>query len=294
MSKSSYKIPVSLDRSRLDHEIPIEAWQMRSRPIPVKVLLYWVVVIFAMMWILTQSPLSSAPWYLRVLLGLWILVAAGVLGRRNKTGEFTFMRVPALMAYAPSRNRKVVSRYNSKPYGFMTIVGIKEVHGNGLIDFIDGDVGQMYSVVGSASRLLFQVDREAIMRRVDSFYQKIDTDSSWIQITTKEPQRVFQQIAATERRNRALEYRDPGLDALLAEQARVLVEEVGGQFDSLHQYILVRSPNVKALRNAHKVLASEVGHSVLYLRRCELLDGAATLEVLAPIYRAGDVDRGHL
>lgn len=292
MAKPRYKIPISLNRSTLDHEITIEAKSMKLKPLPVKVLTYWFLAFVVIAWVLVKSPLSAASLAALIPLGIWLVAVAVVMGRRTKTGEFTFMQMPALLAYLPPQARKVMTRSNSRPYGFMSVVGIKNVSRDGIIAFDNGDLGQMYAVVGSASRLLFDSDREAIMRRADAFYRKIDSSCTWIQITTKEPQRVFQQMAAVEMTNLKLSpaNRDPGLDVLLQERLDVLDTEVAGQFESLHQYLLVRGKSLKDLRNAHKVLVGE-RQSVLFLRRCEVLKGAQALEVLAPIYRSEHRER---
>lgn len=286
MAKSSYKIPVSIDRSRLDYKITLQAFQLKSKPLPIKILAYWAAVIFVTAWILVQSPLAAAPWFTRVLLLIWILAAAAFLGRQTKTGHLTFGMIVPLIEYLPSRNRKVMTRSNSKPFGFLSIVGIKEVQDSGIIRYVDGDVAQLYAVVGSASALLFESDRDAIVRRVDNFWRKAGTEATWAWLTTKESQRVFQQIAAVEYQNRALEHRDPELVALMEEKLDVLVKDVGGQFSSLHQYLLLRAPNMTKLAEAHKVLVAERSGSSLMLRRCELLGGTDSLEVLASLYQA--------
>lgn len=294
MPKSVYKIPVSIDRSRLDHKITLQAFQMKSKPIAIKLILYWVVFVFVTAWIVLQSPLSAAPWGVLGLLVVWMGATAAVLGKQTKTGEMKFQQLPALLDYLPNKNRRIMTRLGSKPYGFMSIVGIKDVEASGIIRYVDGDVGQLYAVVGSASALLFPSDRDAIVRRVDNFWQKVDDEATWCFITTKEPQRVFQQIAAIERQHRSLEYRDPDLLALEQEKLDALVHDVGGQFSSIHQYLLVRAPNMKALKAAHKALRAEREGSSLMFRRCELLNGPDGLEVLRSVYQAPSRDKGGL
>ncbi|KQU35727.1 hypothetical protein [Rhodococcus sp. Leaf233] len=291
MAKSSYKIPVSIDRSRLDHKITLQAWQLKSKPISIKIILYWVLFIFVTAWVVTQSPLSAAPWIVLVFLVIWMTVTAAVLGKQTKTGDMKFMQLPALLEYIPTRKRKVMTRTNSKPYGFLSIVGIKDVEASGIIRYVNGDVAQLYSVVGSASALLFEGDRNAIIRRVDNFHQKIDSGPSWCYMTTKESQRVFQQIAAIEHQNRELRHRDPELLALEQEKLDVLVNDVGGQFSSLHQYLLVRATSMKELKAAHRVLRAERENSSLMFRRCELLNGPDGLEVLRSVYQSPGKDR---
>ncbi|MEW1881949.1 MULTISPECIES: hypothetical protein [Rhodococcus] len=291
MAKSSYKIPVSIDRSRLDHKITLQAFQLKSKPLSIKIILYWVLFVFVTAWVVLQSPLSAAPWIVLVFLVIWMTVTAAVLGKQTKTGDMKFMQLPALLEYIPTRKRKVMTRTNSKPYGFLSIVGIKDVEASGIIRYVNGDVAQLYSIVGSASALLFEGDRNAIIRRVDNFHQKIDSGPSWCYMTTKESQRVFQQIAAIEHQNRELRHRDPELLALEQEKLDVLVNDVGGQFSSLHQYLLVRATSMKELKAAHRVLRAERENSSLMFRRCELLNGPDGLEVLRSVYQSPGKDR---
>lgn len=156
MAKSSYKIPVSIDRSRLDHKITLQAFQLKSKPLSIKIILYWVLFVFVTAWVVLQSPLSAAPWIVLVFLVIWMTVTAAVLGKQTKTGDMKFMQLPALLEYIPTRKRKVMTRTNSKPYGFLSIVGIKDVEASGIIRYVNGDVAQLYSIVGSASALLFE------------------------------------------------------------------------------------------------------------------------------------------
>jgi hypothetical protein len=291
LAKSSYKIPVSIDRSRLDHKITLQAFQLKSKPLSIKIILYWVLFVFVTAWVVLQSPLSAAPWIVLVFLVIWMTVTAAVLGKQTKTGDMKFMQLPALLEYIPTRKRKVMTRTNSKPYGFLSIVGIKDVEASGIIRYVNGDVAQLYSIVGSASALLFEGDRNAIIRRVDNFHQKIDSGPSWCYMTTKESQRVFQQIAAIEHQNRELRHRDPELLALEQEKLDVLVNDVGGQFSSLHQYLLVRATSMKELKAAHRVLRAERENSSLMFRRCELLNGPDGLEVLRSVYQSPGKDR---
>ena len=106
--------------------------------------------------------------------------------------------------YVPGSARKVLTRRNSQAAPFHSIVGISEIAKDGLIQYADGRVGRAYLVVGSASVLLFEDDKKAILDRVDSFWRKVSTDVEFTFMTTKEPQRTYRQVAALERTNKNL------------------------------------------------------------------------------------------
>lgn len=287
MAKNAYKIPASIDRSHLDHEITIAAGDMRSPAIPIKVLLYWFAVIGILVWALLQSPLSNAGWGWMILFVLWFIPAGVFYGRQLKTKEFVWSQLPAAVKYLPKEARSVHTRRSSEPYDFMEMLGIKDIEPNGLLHFLDGSVGQTYHVVGSASLLLFDQDRGAIIDRVDNYWRKVDTSSEWIFLDTQEPQRVSPQVAALQRRTENLKEQGlmhPDLFDCAEEQYDILTEEVGGKFNSIHQYLIVKSPTMLLLKSAHELLSSEVTNSTMMFKKCMMLDDRMTYRALGPIF----------
>lgn len=284
MAKSTYKIATSLARSFLDHEITLSGGGWQARPLPVKVLLFWLGSILAVFWLVLSTYLKHADWWLNALLVIWWLLATAFFGRYSKTKELNLTSVPALINYAPRSSRRVVTRRSNDPSAFYSIAGIDDVDDNGLITWGDGSVGQAYLVVGAASVLVFAQDREAILDRVDAFYRKVDTTTEYIWLTTKEPQRVYRQLANLERRNRALDVDDPELDELMNEQHAILTDYVGGSFSSIHQYLVLKSDNLEALRKAHTLVRSEAEESSLMIKQLTQLDNNDALEMFRGIY----------
>jgi hypothetical protein len=284
LAKNVYKIPSSLSRSWLDHEIALSGGGWQMKPLPLKVILFWATSIFAMFWVLTSTFLKSADFWLLALVVIWWLLATAFFGKYSKTKELKLKNVPALMSYIAPSSRRVVTRTSSDPSGFYSIVGIDSVDKNGLITWGDGSVGQAYLVVGSASVLVFAQDKVSILDRVDAFYRKIDTTSELIWLTTKEPQRVYRQLANLERRNLALKVDDPELFELMDEQHSILTNYVGGSFTSIHQYLVIKADNMEALRRAHTVVQSEAEDSALMIKQLTRLDDADTNEMFAAVY----------
>jgi hypothetical protein len=283
--KSVYKIPSSLNRSFLNHEIALSGGGFQAKPVPVKVMLFWAGSILSLFWVVGSTFVKSADWWIIALVVIWWLLATAFLGQYSKTKEMKYMSVPALLAYVPTTARRVVTRKSTNPSAFYSVVGIDNVDESGLIKYADGTYGQGYLVVGSASILLFEEDRKAILNRVDSFWRKVDTSCEFTFVTTKEPQRVYHQIANLERRNLALDVRDPELKELMDEQYDILKDYVGSQFKSIHQYLLLKGDNLEALRRAHTVLQSEVESSALMIKGCTMLNGADVTEMLTVIYK---------
>lgn len=284
MAKNVYKIPSSMDRSFLDHEIIFNVSGWQAKPLALKVVLFWVGSIFGLFWVLSSTFLKDANFGAQFLLVVWWLLATAFLGSYSQTKEMRFSSLPALLDYVPKSARRVVTRSSANPSQFYSIVGIDRVDETGIIHWGDGSIGQAYLVVGTSSVLLFAQDKEAILNRVDSFYRKIDTTAELIWLTTKEPQRVLRQLAHLERRNRALEPRDPELVELLHEQYSVLTDFVGGSFNSIHQYLVIKADNYEALKRAHTIVCAEREESGLMLKQLTILDRADALEMFRSVY----------
>lgn len=287
MAKDRYSVPVSLDRSILDHELSLSNKSFHMKPLPMKVIFTYVGSIVVLMWLLTGTPLKGSSFGFLALITIWWIAATAYFAAYSKTKEMRMNQIGALLDYVPKKSRRVLTRSDSRMGPFQSIVGIQSVDENtGLITYVDGMVGQAYSVVGSASRLLFDQDRDAILNRNDRFYRKLEPGVEWVFITTKEPQRVYAQVAALEKRNQALplEARDPELVALMDEQYESLRSYVGSSFFSIHQYLILIARNEEELRKAHNLLDSEAADSSLMFKQVSMLTYDETIDLLATHY----------
>lgn len=285
MAKMSYKVPASINRSFLDHEISLSKGGWNAKPSPIKQLFFFGGGGLAILWAASSTFISSAGPGFIVAFVLWGLATVIYFGGMTNTKELRAMTVPALLAYAPRKARNVYTRRSSDPSGFYSIVGIDGIEDDGRIHYSDGSEGQVYLVVGSASYLLFDEDRVEILDRVDSFWRKIDTTCEWTFITTKEPQRVYHQIANLEQRNLDLEIRDPDLIELQNEQYDILTQHVGGKFTSIHQYLLLKGKSEDALRRGHMMLQAEDEGSSLMIKEATMLDREETIPMLQVFYQ---------
>lgn len=282
--KSRYKIPVSFDRNFFDWEIPLSTKGMSTPPIPVKVILFWLGAATGLFWIYGNTFVGSASLWLQVLFGLVWFGLAVFLGGYNKTKEMTFTKVPALIEYAPRKARQVLTRKSNDPSGFYSVANMKEMFDSGLITWSDGTYGQAYTVVGSASILVFEEDKIAILDRVDSFFRKIDTNAEFMFITTKEAQRVYRQMSNLDRMHTNLKERDPELLELMNERLDILREYVGGEFMSIHQYLVIKADSVEVLQRAHSMLSAEAEESSLMFKRVTMLDKTDSEALFRKLY----------
>lgn len=281
MAKASYKVATSLKRGWGDHEISIHS----SLPsTPFKQIGFIGGGLLAVGWSLYATWISSAGVGLTLAYVLWAGITIVYLGMLSKTRELRVSSIPALVEYLPHKSRHVLTRRGSDPSHFGSIVGIEEIAETGRITYADSRVGQMYFVVGSASHLLFNDDRVAILDRNDSFWCKVDHSSEWIWITNKEPQRIDQQVAALEERNQQLQVRDPDLVELLNEQYDILTGHVGGNYSSIQQYLLLQGDSADSLERMERMLRAEVGDSALMLKEATPLDREETHAVLRVFY----------
>lgn len=287
MAKEHYRIPFDLNASHADMEIAIRTKDgIGFKPAPMKNVLAYVIGFLACFYIIMNTTMAVAPLPIKILFAVTWCLGVIMLCKQDSTQRMQASLIGPLLNYIPKRSRVVVTRSNQNAAPFYSIVGIESVDDRtGLISFFDGTFGYMYRVVGSASILLFDADRDAILDRVDAFYRKMNTDSEIIFLTIKSSQAVYKQVAALKRRYDRLRYRDPELLALAEEQFGVLKNFVGGSFKSIHQYMIIKCDNKEMLAQTKNVLRSEVENSSRMIKRCVALYGDDITDVLSSIYK---------
>lgn len=287
MSKNSYKIPVDLDQSVADMEISLQTGDgVGPKPLPMKVIAFVLCSGLICFWCVMNTFIGSGPtWAVVMFVLIWVLLTL-VLMKYDKTKQMQVQMIPALLGYIPKSARHVITRSNSRANEFYGIANVKDINKQtGLVTFADDTYGYFYRVVGSASILLFDSDKDAILRRVDSFYRKFGTEAEIIYMTVKESQKVYRQIANLKRRYDKLDTRDPELLALAHEQFDILKNHVGGSFKSIHQYMILKADNKEALTVAKNVLQSEVENSSLMIKQCTPLNGDDIYGLFRMIFR---------
>ena len=292
MAKSVYKVPADLNTSTLDSMIALRTKDgVGFAPQPLKVILAYLLSGLGCFWMIMNGFIKYGTLFQKILFAIVWACLTVLLCTYDHTHRMNAFRVVTLITYMQSSARKIMTRMSSNVLPFYTVVGIKQ-NGidkkTGLIRFEDGTFGYMYRVVGSASILLFEEDKVAIIDRVDSFYRKLECESECIFMTTKSAQAVYKQVAALKKTYDALEEDDTDLRALLDEQFRVLKNYVGGSFKSIHQYMIVKGDNMEQLRHTKSVLQSEIEGSSLMIKRCVPLGYDDIISALQLIYKGKD------
>lgn len=283
MAKVGYRIPMGLNQSYGDTVITIRNKDdIGLKPMPVKTILLYFLSIIVCFVVVSRTVVSTGTMLQKVLFVLLWAALTWVMFSIDNTGRMQVELIPTLISYVQKQNRRISTQKTANPAPFYGIVGIKDVGKNGLVTFSDGTFGYFYSVVGSASTLLFDEDRNRILDRVDNFYRKIHTECDLVFITTKSAQRVHKQKLALKRRYDNL--KDPELKALAVKQFDCLNSYVGHSFKSIHQYLLIRGDNFEMLERAKNIVRAEVEGSARMIRRCLPLKQRSVESLLAQIY----------
>ena len=283
----TYKIPDSLDKTFLDVEIAIRNNDgLGIKPLPVKVILAALVSIVMLFWLASQTFIATGGPLTIILFCIgWIAMTVLML-IPDKTGTMQFEKLPVLFNYLPRSNRYVSTKTSGRASDFMSVCGIKEINPeNGLISFVDGSYGFAVSVVGSGSALLFDADREMILHRVDSFYRNMKTNYEFIFITRRAAQNVTKPLAAMDRRLEQLKNDDRELYALALMERDCLANNVGKRLRSVHQYLIIKAPNLELLEEGQTYIDNESRSSLRMFKQCRAIFGEELYELFGSIYK---------
>lgn len=275
MAKKTYKIPASLSENYMDMEIALQTKDgVGFKPLPVRVILVWLFGLLVCFYVTMngKSIVAQASTGTRVLFALVWIAFLWIMAKVDKAHQMQLELLPALLQYLQKSNKYVVTRRSANAGPFYSIVGVKSIDPTtGMVTYVDGTKAYWYSVVGTASVLLFPDDRDAIIDRVQDFYDKIGSDCEIIFMTTKEAQRVQQQTEYLMRQYQALTpeiHDDPDIQLLVRERYKIMTEFVGKRFKSLHQYMIIKGDDEDALSAINNVIMAEVQSSSLMFKEC--------------------------
>jgi hypothetical protein len=287
MAKESYGIRTAMLSSPLDSEITLQKDGVGLRPLPIKFVILTIASGCGMLNIFTSDMVAVGNAFQKILfVGLWLTMTV-LLFFSNKTQQLNIRMLFSLLSYfATPGNRKLRTRKMDPDavLNMLDMTNIKHIDEKGLITFVDKSVGLMYCITGNASVLLFENDRDNILRRVDTFYRTLEPDVELIFMTLKESQRVYQQAAAISRRHKALSVRDDDLTKLANNQLTMLRDVVGTTFKSVHQYLIIKAPNMDVLTNAKLTLQTELNQSAMFIRKCVPLSDKDIAEQLVGVF----------
>lgn len=276
MAKKVYKIPITLDNSYLDSEIllksPSGAFGF-SKPISFRTIAIWMVSFFMLLFLTLKGPILSAGSFL---LGLgiyivWILLTF-LLARADGTKRLGIELVGVSMDYFGRSNRYFTVRRTDPISRMRKLSGIFDVdETDGRLKFLDGSIGYVFEIVGTASILMFEDDKRAILDQVGKFYRTLPMDVELIFDTVRESVRTDNQIASLKERYQRYWGSSSGIKALFNEQLRALEYGIGSSFKSTRQYMIIKAGNEDLLDQTIQLIASDIEGNGLMFRYARAL-----------------------
>jgi hypothetical protein len=271
----------------LDTEITLQKDGVGLRPLPVKFVLITIVSGCAMLKVFTSDLVAVGSIAQKIIFVVLWLAMTVLLFFTGKTRRLNVSMLFSLLGYfATPGNRKLRTRKMDPDavLNMIDITNIKHIDDNGQITFADKNDDYLYRITGNASVLLFESDRDRILNRIDTFYRTLEPGVEITFMTLKEPQRVYQQAAAINRRHKALTIKDADLTKLANNQLTMLRDTVGRRFKSVHQYMIVKAPSPEVLHGAKQTLQTELNQSAMFIRKCVPLDLHDISEQLAILF----------
>lgn len=277
MAKKQFKIPASLDVTYFDMEFNLKSKNGVGlmRPVSAKVILFTLLAMFAWFYLVFQTFIGRGG--ILLIIGftiVWVCLSV-LLIRTDKTGRTGLELVFSMINYIPKSGRFVPVRMSDLVYPLQVLLNVKSVDPeDGRILFLDGQVGHVYHVVGSASALMFEQDKQMILDKVDAFYRKLPVGVEVIYDTVYEGHSVEEQLAAVKETRKQLTVQSKGLHALLDEQHDILKYAINNNqgLTSLHQYLVVRAPSDAALMEFENLLIGDVEGDGLMFRLAKTLN----------------------
>lgn len=270
MAKDVYKIPTSLDASYLDLEFNLQTKDGIGPKAPVngKTLLLGLGAIIGWFYFMFKSPVGKGGIFVAGGFSVvWILLAV-LLVKPDKTKRHGFELIISMINYLPKRSRIAYVRLSNNVSVIQGITGVDYVDvEDGMVHFLDGTIGRVYEVVGTASVLMFDQDKVAILDKVDNFYRKLPVGVEIIYDTVKEAQRTDVQMRSAIEGYKDLKTKDPGLQKLYKERYDILKYGVGERFKSIHQYAIVKAPKEESLSEAESLILSDAENEGLMFKR---------------------------
>ncbi|MGX1195860.1 hypothetical protein [Metabacillus sp. SLBN-84] len=277
MAKTRFKIPTSLDVSYFDMEFNVKSKNGvgLNRPVSAKTILFTLLAAFGWFYLVFQSFIGKGG--IPIIIGFtiaWVILSV-LLVRADKTNRTGLELVLSMINYLPKSGRYVPVRMSDTVYPLQYLLNVRDVDPeDGRIHFLDGQVGHCYHIVGSASALMFEQDKQMILNKVDAFYRKLPVGVEVIYDTVYEGHSVDEQLEAVKEAKKALVVKSKGLNALLKEQHDILKYAINNNqgLTSLHQYLVVRAPSDAALAEFENLLIGDVEGDGLMFRLAKTLN----------------------
>ncbi len=285
MAKQRYGIPHSLDSSYMDMEIAIQSNEgIGLRPFPIKNILLVIAAITSVYLILSKTIVGRGTFLQKAIFVVSWGVLCYMILITDRTKQMGIQKILSVINYFQSENRHVNTRSMSHANPFFRICGYEEIDEDGMIKYCDKSYGIAFDIIGNGSNLLFEDHKEAIIDRTDIHYRKMRPKTTYHYITTTESQKVYLQIASLLEKKESLTVSDPDLDAMIDTNLDVMKRLVGQSLKSLHQYLIIQTPNKEEMEAALNVFWGETDSSSLMFKYAEQLYADEISGLMREIY----------
>lgn len=257
-----------------------------NNPVTAKVIVFSLLSMFGWFYLTFQTFIGKGSIPIAILFSITWLIMSIILIKQDKTKRLGLELAMTMINYLPKSNRRVQTRLNDNVLPMKQITNIDKVDKeDALIHYLDGYVGHVYHIVGSASTLMFDHDKEIILRKVDSFYRKLPVAVDIIYDTVYEGHSVVDQLNQVRADARNLKIQSKGLQSLLKERHDILKYAIDDNksLASLHQYLVVRAPSGETLREFENLLAGDIEGEGLMFRLARTLTYDETVRYLNSI-----------
>ena len=124
MAKKKYKIPADLDTNRLDMEISFsnKDESLASKPISLRVVLFWILSIFVGFWLMSRTFMTTFPIFGKIIFILVYLIWVFTLARYTTRKEMQLSLVKPFFSYLPKANRRISTRTADKSNDFYLLL----------------------------------------------------------------------------------------------------------------------------------------------------------------------------
>lgn len=252
MAKNSYKIPYSLNVTRLQAPV-ILTGRKGQGPFkrPIKLLTIILIALLGLvvpMFVFMNTPISDGSFLGKLLLfiGWEVFVLMLVIPQGN--GEEGYkMFWPTIGYWIDTHNKVISTRGDANVAEVSDILQIRKINDAGTITFANNWVGRIYEVDGHASNMLFENEKDYVIDAFERWLNQLPPNVN-ISIPTQHASLdLGDQMSAASVRTGKQGTTD--LRALAARREKILRENIAGnsRFKSISQCVVISATDLTAL-----------------------------------------------
>ena len=284
--KASYKIPYGLNKGLLDTEINTETFGFKvfgSFTFSVRSFFIWIGVIFSCLYFVSHGFIQNGNIIHKFIFIILYLLFFGLICSRDNIKRLKLYSIPLIFNYFKKSNRVVHTRKRNPLLGLKILSNIDKINVDGSVDLYTGEKAFFYDIEGSASTMLFESDREAIIKAVERFFIMLDPKIELIFVKANQSQDSYEQIYNLKKKHSQLTVKDADLEQLFSDHYYILKDYVGDHYKSNRQYLAVICKDREILRRANDFLINAVAENAFVLKKLNRLDKKEVTDFIAYI-----------